>query len=194
MTTTTRTPRAPSAWRRWRTARPFWGGLLVTLSGAEILLAVKAPLPVVLHVGMQGLAGYLVPIVLLICGVLLLVSPAQRVFYSTIAAICALASWVTSNLGGFVVGMLLGLVGSALAFAWTADRGPRKTRAARAEPDDTEHDPKNEGRHSHDASAHAADDAPYEVPPAAGPEATDHSAPETAPDHEAAPGSGPPTR
>jgi hypothetical protein len=126
MTTVTRAPKAPSAWRRWRTARPFWGGLLVTLSGAEILLAVKAPLPVVLHVGMQGLAGYLVPILLLICGILLLVSPAQRVFYSTIAAICALASWVTSNLGGFVLGMLLGLIGSAVAFAWTADRKPRR--------------------------------------------------------------------
>jgi len=126
MTTVTRAPEAPSAWRRWRTARPFWGGLLVTLSGAEILLAVKAPLPVVLHVGMQGLAGYLVPILLLICGLLLLFSPAQRVFYSTIAALCALASWLTSNLGGFVLGMVLGLLGAALAFAWTADRKPRR--------------------------------------------------------------------
>jgi hypothetical protein len=114
--------RAPSGWRRWRTSRPFWGALLIILSGAEILLAVKAPLPVVLHVGMQGLVGYLVPVVILLCGVLLLASPAQRLFYSTVAAVCALASWATSNLGGFVLGMLLGLVGSALAFAWTPNK------------------------------------------------------------------------
>jgi hypothetical protein len=122
------TVRPRSAWWRWRHARPFWGGLLVTLAGAEILLTVQAPLPVVVRVGMQGLAGYLVPMIMVLCGVLLLVNPAQRLFYSLVAAVLALASWVTSNLGGFVVGLLLGLVGSALAFAWSptarADRRP----------------------------------------------------------------------
>lgn len=122
VTTHSRTVKAPSAWRRWRYTRPFWGGLLVTLSGIEILLAVKAPLPVVLHVGMQGLAGYLVPMVLLLCGILLLFNPAQRVFYSLIAAGLSLGSWITSNLGGFIVGLLLGLIGSALAFAWAEPR------------------------------------------------------------------------
>jgi len=118
MTAQTPTTKAPSKWRRWRRSRPFWGGLLVTLSGLEILQAVKAPLPVVLHVGMQGLASYLVPIIILLCGVLLLANPTQRVFYSIMAAVMALASWATSNLGGFFVGLLLALVGSAMAFAW----------------------------------------------------------------------------
>ena len=116
---------ATTAWRRWRTARPFAGGLLVILAGAEILLAVRAPLPVVLHVGMQGMIGYLVPVLLLLCGALLLFNPAQRLFYSTIAAVFTLASWATSNLGGFVLGLVLGLVGSALAFAWTPHRARR---------------------------------------------------------------------
>jgi hypothetical protein len=123
VTTQSRTVKAPSAWRRWRHSRPFWGGLLVTLSGIEILLAVKAPLPVVLHVGMQGLAGYMVPMIILMCGILMLVNPSQRLFYSIVAALMTLASWATSNLGGFIVGLLLGLVGSAMAFAWS----PRRT-------------------------------------------------------------------
>jgi hypothetical protein len=121
--TPSRTTETPSAWRRWRLSRPFWGGLLVTLSGIEILLAVKAPLPVVLHVGMQGLAGYLVPTIILMCGILMLVSPSQRLFYSIMAAVMCLTSWATSNLGGFMVGLILGLVGSAMAFAWS----PRRT-------------------------------------------------------------------
>ena len=129
MSTQIQAPKAPSRWRRWRTARPFWGGLLVILSGIEILLAVKAPLPVVLHVGMQGLVGYLVPLLLLLCGILLLVNPTQRLFYSTVAAVLTLASWATSNLGGFVFGMLLGLVGSALAFAWTSDKRKKPGQA-----------------------------------------------------------------
>jgi hypothetical protein len=129
-----RVRKAPSAWRRWRRSRPFWGGLLVTLGGAEILLAVKAPLPVVLHVGMQGLVGYLVPVVLLLCGILLLANPAQRLFYSTIAAVLTLASWATSNLGGFFLGLLLGLLGSALAFAWTPEPRKKRRKTTEAQP------------------------------------------------------------
>jgi hypothetical protein len=110
--------------RRWRRTRPFWGAVLVVLGGAEILVSVRAPLPVVLHVGLQGLAGYLVPVLLLTCGVLLLVTPAQRAFYAVVSIILALASWLTSNLGGFLVGMLLSLVGGCLALAWTPRRPP----------------------------------------------------------------------
>jgi hypothetical protein len=107
---------------RWRHARPFWGGLFVLLSGVEIFLTVRAPLPVVVHVGMQGFIGYLLPILIALLGVLLIFNPAQHVFYALVAAVLSLASWITSNLGGFVIGLLLGLVGSALAFAWSPDK------------------------------------------------------------------------
>ena len=105
-----------SGFWHWRHARPFWGGLFVTLGGVEMWLTVMAPLPVVLHVGMTGLASYGVPILIVVVGLLLLFNPQQRLFYSVVAAILALASWLTSNLGGFIVGLLLTLVGSALAF------------------------------------------------------------------------------
>jgi hypothetical protein len=112
-------------WRDWRRSRPFWGGLLVALGGAEILLSVRAPLPVILHIGPQGLAGYLVPLILLICGVLLLANPHQRLFYAVVSILLALVSWLTSNLGGFLVGMLLALIGGCLAFAWSPIRQRR---------------------------------------------------------------------
>jgi len=112
------------AFYRWRHARPFWGGLLVLLGGGEILLSERAPLPVVIHVGIEGLAGYLVPAVLLLCGALLWFTPEQRTFYSILAVLLALGSWVTSNLGGFFVGMALGLVGGSLGFAWARGNGP----------------------------------------------------------------------
>ncbi|WP_037844429.1 MULTISPECIES: DUF6114 domain-containing protein [unclassified Streptomyces] len=119
------------AFRRWRAGRPFWGGLLLTLGGAEILLTLKASLDVVLHVGMQGLAGYLLPVVMLLCGVLILFSPAQRLFYSVIGVLVSLGTWVTSNLGGFFVGLLLGVVGSCLTFGWLPDQEPRVSRRRR---------------------------------------------------------------
>ncbi|WP_432954511.1 DUF6114 domain-containing protein [Micromonospora haikouensis] len=117
-------------WRAWRRSRPFWGGLLVALGGAEILVTLRAPLPVILHVGPQGLAGYLVPVILLLCGVLLLAHPPQRLFYALVSLVLALVSWLTSNLGGFFVGMLLALVGGCLAFAWTPVKAHRRATEA----------------------------------------------------------------
>ncbi|MFI9328900.1 DUF6114 domain-containing protein [Kitasatospora sp. NPDC052868] len=128
-------PTVLGRWRGWRGRRPFWGGLLVLLGGAEILFTLRAPLPVVLHIGMQGLAGYLVPAVMTICGVLILFNPAQRLFYSILAVLGSLGSWVTSNLGGFLLGMILGVLGSCLTFGWLPDQPPRRRwlrdRAAR---------------------------------------------------------------
>jgi len=117
------------AFRRWRAARPFWGGLLLALGGAEILLTQKASLKVVMHIGMQGLAGYLLPALMLICGLLILFNPAQRLFYSICGVLLSLGSWLTSNLGGFLVGLLLGVVGSCLAFGWLPNQEPRPSRA-----------------------------------------------------------------
>ncbi|MFE9869304.1 DUF6114 domain-containing protein [Micromonospora sp. NPDC005686] len=117
-------------WRRWRRARPFTAGLLIALGGAEMLVTLRAPLGVLLHVGPQGLAAYLVPLILVICGVLLITTPQQRVFYAVVSLVLGLVSWLTSNLGGFLVGMLLALVGGALAFAWT----PVKRRTTHAGP------------------------------------------------------------
>jgi uncharacterized protein DUF6114 len=90
----------------------------VLLGGSVILLSERAPLPLIVHIGVQGLAGYLVPAVLVLCGVLLWFNPGQRTFYSLLSVLLALSSWITSNLGGFFVGMLLGVLGGSLAFAW----------------------------------------------------------------------------
>ncbi|MER7897058.1 DUF6114 domain-containing protein [Streptomyces sp. NPDC096046] len=129
-------PRGPRegfrpAFGRWRAGRPFWGGLLLALGGAEVLLTLKASLDVILHVGMQGLAGYLLPAVMLLCGVLILFNPAQRLFYSVVGVLVSLGTWLTSNLGGFFVGLLLGVAGSCLAFGWLPDQEPRVSRRQR---------------------------------------------------------------
>ncbi|GLW57921.1 DUF6114 domain-containing protein [Kitasatospora phosalacinea] len=131
--TTSDTPSAPRGFAGWRGRRPFWGGLLVALAGGEILFTEKAPMRMVIRIGMLGLAGYLVPALMVLCGLLLIFHPVQRVFYSLIAVLATLGSWVTSNLGGFFVGLLLGLVGSSLAFGWLPDQ-PRRRRLLRREP------------------------------------------------------------
>ncbi|MDX3579548.1 MULTISPECIES: DUF6114 domain-containing protein [unclassified Streptomyces] len=119
--------------RRWRGQRPFAGGLMLVLGGTEILVTMKAPLPVILHVGMQGLAGYLLPTLMVLCGLLILFNPTQRLFYSIIAILLSLGTWLTSNIGGFVVGLALGVVGSSVAFGWLPDQEPRVSRRKRRE-------------------------------------------------------------
>jgi hypothetical protein len=114
------------AWRHWRRSRPFWGGLLVLLGAAEILLTERVPLRVVLHLGPEGIAGYLLPAIMVVCGFLLWFNPEQRLFYSVLAVLLSLGTWITSNLGGFILGMLLGVVGASLSFGWQ----PRRPSAA----------------------------------------------------------------
>lgn len=115
--------RGAISFSRWRRSRPFWGGLLVILGAAVILLSERGPLPLIIHIGLQGLAGYVVPVIILLAGALLLFHPVQRIFYSLIAVIFSLGSFITSNLGGFFVGMVLALLGGSLAFAWEPPGG-----------------------------------------------------------------------
>ncbi|MFD8595118.1 DUF6114 domain-containing protein [Kitasatospora sp. NPDC059646] len=116
----------------WRDRRPFWGGVLVALAGAEILFTEKAPMRMVIRIGLLGLAGYIIPILMVLCGLLLIFHPVQRLFYSLVAVLATLGSWITSNIGGFFIGLLLGLVGSTLAFGWMPDQPLSKRKARRA--------------------------------------------------------------
>jgi Family of unknown function (DUF6114) len=126
--------RAWRAWRNWRRTRPFWGGLLVIAGGAEILSTSVVSLGVALRAGLGGLGGFpgtVVALVLALSGVLLWFSPAQRVFYSIVAVVLAIATFNTINYGGFFIGMLLGIIGGSLAFAWTPEPGGPRRRDRR---------------------------------------------------------------
>jgi hypothetical protein len=107
--------------RSWRRSRPFWAGILLIIAGAELLLI---PLPLhsmglILHIGVGGVSGILIGAVLIVAGLLLWFNPAQRMFYSIVAVLLAIAALVASNLGGFLVGTALGVIGGSLGFAWT---------------------------------------------------------------------------
>ncbi|MEU7614145.1 DUF6114 domain-containing protein [Micromonospora sp. NPDC049204] len=116
------------AWRlfrRWRRSRPFYGGLLTALAGLEMFASTRMTLNgLSFHSGASGLLSLLIPVILVTCGLLLWFTPAQRLFYSVVAAVTAVYSLIGLNLGGFFVGLLLGIVGSALAFAWTPATPP----------------------------------------------------------------------
>jgi len=72
--------------------------------------------------GPTGYLSWLIPAVLIACGMLMWFTPQQRMFYAVVAVVTAVFSLIGVNLGGFFIGMLLGLVGGALGFAWVPPR------------------------------------------------------------------------
>lgn len=117
------TAQAWQTFRRWQRSRPFWGGLFIALAGVAMFASTRMTINgLSFHSGATGLLSLLIPVILVTCALLLWLSPAQRLFYSVVAAVTSVYSLIGLNLGGFFVGLLLGIVGSALAFAWTPIR------------------------------------------------------------------------
>ncbi|MFD0554027.1 DUF6114 domain-containing protein [Streptomyces rectiviolaceus] len=105
--------------RRWRRTRPFWGGLLLILGGAELLLVPLSPLTVLVSLGLGGLAAIGIGLALIAAGIFLWLLPHAHHYVSVNALILSVLSFAATNLGGFLVGMALGIVGSAMGFGWT---------------------------------------------------------------------------
>lgn len=137
MAADTTVPRSKrESFRRWRRSRPFWGGLLLMLAGIELFLSGNLDLgSVQIHLGMTGYLSYVLPLILVLCGALIWVSPAQRMFYGIIGNLSALYSVTAVNFGGFLIGMLIGIIGGALATAWVPDK--YAVREAASVDDDT---------------------------------------------------------
>ncbi|MEV4739737.1 DUF6114 domain-containing protein [Streptomyces sp. NPDC049555] len=105
-------------WRLWRKGRPFWGGLAAVLAGAEICVIPLAPLKVMLEQGIAGVPGVLMGLVMIVMGLSAWFAPQYRALAGILTVLVATATLVMSNLGGFLVGTILGNVGGAMIFAW----------------------------------------------------------------------------
>ncbi|MFE2163606.1 DUF6114 domain-containing protein [Streptomyces sp. NPDC059447] len=123
-----------SRWRRWRRARPFWGGLFAVLAGAWICVLPLAPLKIMLQQGVAGIPSVLMGVVMIVLGLTAWFSPAQRSLAGVLTTVIATAALVLSNLGGFLIGTLLGILGGGLMFAWQPSRAPRAPAPAPAPP------------------------------------------------------------
>ncbi|QAY64336.1 hypothetical protein ET495_15240 [Xylanimonas allomyrinae] len=107
--------------RQWRRARPFWGALLTVLAGVELFLSGRFDLAVggvVLQLGFAGAQTTIIPVVVVLAGVLAMLQPAHHVFYGVIALVLSVYSVVAVNMGGIVLGTLLGVVGSITVVSW----------------------------------------------------------------------------
>ncbi len=118
--------------RAWRRTRPFWGGLLAMVAGLPILYFPYAHLTLGgLTVAMATTAGagsLIIGLLMIVLGISAWFQPLIRVFCGVGVTILSLISIPISNLGGFLMGLLLGLVAGGLLCSWA----PLKTPPAHA--------------------------------------------------------------
>lgn len=121
--------------RRWRGTRPFWAGLWTLLAGLELALIPLSDIGQFFSAGQVAFTAALPGVVLVIAGAFMWFSPPNRTLAGLLAMVFAVASLVLSNLGGLLIGMMLGIVGGAMAVGWTD--APRRSRGrVRAVPDE----------------------------------------------------------
>lgn len=123
--------------RDWRGQRPFWAGLFTLLGGIPIAYFPYASFKLghmTLSMSTTAGAGSLIIGVLLVTlGLTMWFQPLVRVFAGVAAILLALVSIPVANLGGFVVGFLLSLIGGALSVSWAPGK-PMPEPAEAAEP------------------------------------------------------------
>ena len=118
---------------RWRRQRAFAAGLLMIISGAWILTPAYLSLSIsniqiqVSTIG--GVSTLVIGILLVVCGLMTWFRGEGRILTGVAAMVLGIVALPQSNLGGFVVGTLLAVIGGALALAWV----PQSKEDARAE-------------------------------------------------------------
>ena len=114
--------------RDWRGTRPFWAGLFTLLGGIPIAYFPYATLKLG-HMSLAmattaGAGSLIIGVLLVTLGLTMWFQSATRVFAGVAAILLALVSLVISNIGGFLIGLLLSLVGGALALSWAPGEPP----------------------------------------------------------------------
>jgi len=112
-----------AGWRRgfrhWRQTRPFWAGVITLAAAYELVAVPNLKLGgITIQQGIAGIATWLMAALMALMAMVMWFQPHLRVIAGLSTILFALASFLTSNLGGFLLGMVLGLVGGSLAVAW----------------------------------------------------------------------------
>ncbi len=108
----------------FRRTRPFWGGLWTIVAGLWIIRMMQSPIALALNGGWDYSAGYIIGGLLVAFGLLVWIAPLYRALAGVAAFLLAIAAFPAANLGGFLIGSLVGVFGSSLILSW----GQKKSR------------------------------------------------------------------
>lgn len=120
----------------WRRGRPFVPGLLVLLSGVVIMTPAYLTLRIndllVMISTLSGVSTLFLGAAQIMFGLGIWLKPATAPYLGVFAILLSLVALPASNIGGFLLGSLLGIFGGAFALAWEPGDGKRKKAKATA--------------------------------------------------------------
>ncbi|MEV7026421.1 DUF6114 domain-containing protein [Kitasatospora sp. NPDC093558] len=132
----------PAQWlrrvfRTFRRTRPYYGGLLAMIAGVPIMYFPYAKLSLggmsVTMATTAGAGSLIIGVLLLVLGLTAWFQPAVRFFAGVATTLLTLVSIPVSNLGGFGLAILPGLIGGGLMMAWAPLPEPDAAEAGKAE-------------------------------------------------------------
>ncbi|WP_327178033.1 DUF6114 domain-containing protein [Streptomyces sp. NBC_01335] len=112
--------------RTWRGNRPFWAGLFTMAGGVPIAYFPYANM----HLGnitlamstTAGAGSLIIGVLLITLGLTMWFHHIVRVFAGVAAILLALISIPIANIGGFIIGFVLAMLGGALSVSWAPGR------------------------------------------------------------------------
>ncbi|MEU8890624.1 DUF6114 domain-containing protein [Streptomyces sp. NPDC048442] len=108
--------------RAWRGVRPFWAGLLTILGGVPIMYFpyndLKMGSLTLTMATTAGAGSLIIGVLLVTLGLTMWFHSIVRIFAGVAAILLALVSIPVSNIGGFIIGFVLSLLGGAMSVAW----------------------------------------------------------------------------
>lgn len=116
--------------RAFRRTRPFWGGVWMILGGLDVIYWVRNPIGVVIGGGWGTSAGYILGGAMVAFALVGWFSPHYKGIVGIVGMLLALVAFIAANLGGFVLGSALGVIGGAMVWGW----GPKAPRAGLSSP------------------------------------------------------------
>lgn len=123
--------RARLGFRRFRRTRPFWAGFWTMLSGVVVGYVPGTSFKFVFATGNLIWAGVLVGVLIGVLGLFLWIQPMLRYVLGVFIILLSLLSFITSDFGGFFIGMLMGILGGSLAIAWMSNPPPSRRERRR---------------------------------------------------------------
>ncbi|MFG2905981.1 DUF6114 domain-containing protein [Kitasatospora sp. NPDC048286] len=130
----------PAQWlrrvfRTFRRTRPYYGGLLAMIAGVPIMYFPYAHLSLggmtVAMATTGGAGALIIGVLLIVLGLTAWFQPAVRVFAGIATTLLTLVSIPVSNLAGFGLALLPGLIGGGLMVSWAPLPETAQAEAAR---------------------------------------------------------------
>lgn len=110
--------RLRASFRHFRRTRPFWGSLILIAGAYMIAHPMIGAMSFLTTVGARALTPLLLAGGMTAAALVAFFAPSQRHFPAIVATMLSVASLPLANLGGWIIGMALGIVGSSMIFGW----------------------------------------------------------------------------